>query len=185
MACASKIAAAITNSCTNRPSGGLEPKMWAINRADATFTMDGTTETLCTAIAMSGATLAYPVTAVKKEANIGADAVIADNLPNAFKHYFSFQPYDRSAAGVKAMDDMTDIVIVAELKGKKAQGCFVIFGLETGLHPTGLSYRANDNNGIPTYEFATRDGEEESHSRYVFWSTDYATSLAALVALET
>ena len=46
MACASKIAAAITNSCTNRPSGGLEPKMWAINRADATFTMDGTTETL-------------------------------------------------------------------------------------------------------------------------------------------
>ena len=185
MACASKIAASITNSCTNKPSAGLEPKMWAINRADATFTMDSTTETKCTAIAMAASTKAYPVTAVRREANIGADAVIADNLPNAFKHYFSFQPYDRSAAGVKAMDDMTDIVIIAELKGKKTEGSFVIFGLETGLHPSGLSFRANDNNGIPTYEFATRDGEEESHSRYIFWNTSYADSLNALVALET
>jgi len=185
MACATKIAAAITNSCTNRPAGGTEVKMWAINRVDATFTMDGTTETKCTAITMAGVTVAYPITAVRKEANIGADGVIADNMPNAFKHYFSFQPYDRTGAGIKAMDDMTDIVIVAELKGKKTEGCFAIFGLETGLHPSGMSHRTNDNNGIPTYEFATRDGEEETHSRYVFWSTDYATSLAALVALET
>jgi hypothetical protein len=185
MACASKIAAAIANTCTIKPSAGVEVKAWAINRVDATFTIDGSTETLCTGIALSGATVAYPITAVKKEMNVGADAVISDNLPNCFKHYFSFQPYGRSGANIKAMDDMTDIVIVAELKGKKTQGCFAIFGMETGLHPSGMSFRANDNNGIPTYEFATLDGEEESHSRYVFWSTDYATSLAALVALET
>lgn len=185
MACATKIAAAITNTCSNRPTGGMEVKMWALNRVDATFTMDGTTETLCTAIAMTGATVAYPITAVRKEANAGSDGVIADNLPNAFKHHFSFQPYDRSAVGVKAIDDMHDIVIVAELKGKKTEGCFVIFGLETGLHPAGMAYRTNDNSGMPTYEFATRDGEEESHSKYVFWSTNYAGSLAALVALET
>jgi len=185
MACASKIAAAITNSCTNRPAGGLEVKMWAINRADATFTMDGTTETKCTAITMSGATVAYPITAVRREGNVGSDGVVSDILPSAFKHYFSFQPYGRTSADVKAMDDMTDIVIVAELKGKKGEGSFQIFGLETGLHPAGMSYRANDNNGIPTYEFATRDGEEETHSRYVFWATNYADSLAALVALES
>lgn len=185
MSCASKIAAAVTNSCTNKPSSGIEVKAWAINRADATFTMDATTETLCSAIALAGTTVAYPITAVKKEANVGSDAVIADNLPNCFKHYFSFQPYDRSALGIKAMDDMTDIVIVAELKGKKGEGSFVIFGLETGLHPSGMSYRTNDNYGIPTYEFATRDGEEETHSRYVFHSTNYANTLAALVALES
>lgn len=185
MTCASKIAAAIANTCETKPAAGVEVKMWAINRADATFTMDGTTETLCTAIALAGATVAYPITAIKKEADVGFDGVIADNLPNAFKHHFSFQPYGRTAAQIKAMDDMTDIVIVAELKGKKAEGSFVIFGLETGLHPASSSFRAKDNNGIPTYEFATNDGEEETHSRYVFWSTNYATSLAALVALET
>jgi hypothetical protein len=134
---------------------------------------------------MAGATLAYPITAVNKEMNVGSDAVIADNLPNCFKHYFSFQPYGRTGANVKALDDMSDIVIVAELKGKKTEGCFVILGLETGLHPSGMAFRANDNYGIPTYEFATRDGEEETHSRYVFWSTNYATTLAAIVALET
>lgn len=185
MACANKIAAAIANTCTNKPSAGLEVKAWAINRVDATFTMDATTETKCTAIVMAGLTVAYPITAVKKEMNAGSDGVIADNLPDCFKHYFSFQPYDRSASGVKAMDDMTDIVIVAELKGKKGEGSFVIFGLETGLHKTAMSFRANDNNGIPTYEFATRDGEEETHSRYVFWDTNHDTSKAALVALET
>ncbi len=48
-----------------------------------------------------------------------------------------------------------------------------------------MSYRANDNHGIPTYEFATQEGQGEKYSRYVFWDADYDTTLAALVTLET
>lgn len=185
MACTTKITKVITNDCDNKPSTGLEVKAWAINRSDATFTLDATKKALCTAIAMAGVTVAYPITAVKKEMNIGSDLVSADNMPDSYKHYWSFQPYSRLPEDIQAFDNMTDIVIVAELKGHKTQGCFVIFGLETGLHKTSMAFRANDNNGVPTYEFATRDGEEESYSRYVFGSGVYATDLAVLVALES
>jgi len=185
MACSTKIAKAITNDCDNKPSTGLEVKAWAINRADASFTLDATKKALCTAITLSGVTVAYPITAVKKEMNAGSDLVSSDIMPDAYKHMWSFMPYSRLAEDIQAMDNMTDIVIVVELKGHKSQYPFEIYGLENGLHKTTMSFRANDNNGVPTYEFATRDGEEESYSRYVYGTGTYATDLAALVALES
>jgi len=185
MACITKITKDITNDCDNKPTGGLEGKMWAINRRDATFTLDATKKASCTAIALAVGTKAFVVTAVKKEMNVGADAVISDNVPGSYTHYFAIQPYSRTAADVQNMEDMSDIVIIAELKGKKTEGCFVIFGLETGLHLSSASFRANDNSGLSTYEFTTREGEGEQYSRYVFGSGTYATDLSSLVTLET
>jgi len=185
MSCLTDIAKAITNSCTIVPAAGLEIKGWIINRADVTWTIDGSNAVLLTAATMTGATVAYAVTAVKKEANAGFEGVFADNLPDLFTHNYSFQPYARDAASVLALDSIDDIVLVVELKGPKTTGCFIVLGYETGLHLVSMSYRAKDNNGIPTYTFATREGEGEKYSRYVFWDTDYDTTLAALVTLET
>ena len=185
MSCLSDIAKVIANTCTNVPSAGLEVKGWIINRDDVTWTIDGSNAVLLTAATMAGATVAYPVTAIKKEANAGFDAVIADNLPDLFKHNYSFQPYGRLAADIIALDSIDDIVLVVELKEPKTTGCFIVLGFETGLHLESMSYKAKDNNGIPVYTFATRDGEGEKYSRFVFWDTDYDTTLAALVALET
>ena len=112
------------------------------------------------------------------------DGVFADNLPDLFTHNVSFQPYERKAADILALDSIDDLVIVLELKGPKTTGCFIVLGYETGLHLMSMAYSAMDNNGIPTYEFATEEGQGEKYSRYVFWDTDYDTTLAALVALE-
>jgi len=117
--------------------------------------------------------------------NAGFDAVIADNLPDLFTHNFSFQPYGRKAADILAMDSIDDIVVVLELKGPKTTGCFIVLGYETGLHFVSMSYRANDNNGIPTYEFATKEGQGEKYRYYVLWKTDYDTTKEALVTEET
>ena len=185
MGCLSGIAQAITNSCTNVPSAGLEVKGWIINRADVVWTIDGDNVVLLTALTMSGDTVVYPITAVKKEMNAGFDAVIADNLPDLFTHNISFQPYERKAANILALDSIDDIVVVLELKGPKTSGCFVVLGYETGMHLVSMSYKANDNNGIPTYEFATKEGQGEKYSRYIFWKTDYDTTKAALVTEET
>jgi len=188
MGCLSGIAQAITNSCTNVPSAGLEVKGWIINRADVTWTIDADNVVLLTGATMAGGTFAYPITAVKKEMNAGFDAVIADNLPDLFTHNISFQPYERKSANILALDSIDDIVVVLELKGEKISGCFIVLGYETGLHLVSMSYRANDNNGIPTYEFATKEGQGEKYSRYIFWDTgiegDYITTKALLVALQ-
>jgi len=185
MSCLSDIAKVIANSCTNVPAAGLEVKGWIINRADVAWTVDGSNAVFLTAATMTGATVAYPITAVKKENNAGFEAVVADNLPDLYKHSVTIQPYARSAAAILNIDNMDDVVIVLELKGPKTSGCFIVLGYETGLHLSSMSWRANDNNGIPTYEYSTRDGEGEKYSRYIFWDSDYDNTLAELVALET
>jgi len=65
------------------------------------------------------------------------------------------------------------------------EGKFIILGFENGLHKVSASWKALDNHSIPTYEFASREGEEEKYSRYVFWATDYAGTVTALEALES
>ncbi len=152
-----------------------------MNRADAVWTIDGANVVLLTAL--TGPTL-YPITAVKKEMNAGFDGVFADNLPDLFTHNVSFQPYGRKAVDILALDSIDDLVVILELKGPKTTGCFIVLGYETGLHLVSMSYSANENNGIPTYEFATKEGQGEKYSRYILWVTDYDGTITALEALE-
>jgi len=192
MSCLTKIAAVITNTCTNVPAAGLRVKAWIFNRGDVVWTV-GASATLITAGANASTKQAWTMTAVKHEMDAGADAVVADNLPGLFKHSVTIQPYERDEDSIKNIDNMDDIVVVLELEGGEkvadlyTQGKFIILGLGSGLHKEAATWKALDNHGIPTYTFATRDGEEEKYSRYVFWpATDtYVAALAALVALET
>jgi hypothetical protein len=184
MSCLGTIAAAITNTCSIVPVSGLEVKGWLFNRKNATFTEE-TNDVLISAIALGSGALAYPITAVKKENNAGYDMVSADNLPDLFTNYFSFQPYQKTAAAIKNFDNMDDVVAVVELKGPKTEGCFIILGYLNGLHKSSATFRALDNNGIPTYEMQSREGEQEEYSRRVFWAATYAATLAILVSSET
>lgn len=190
MSCLTKIAAAITNACTSIPAKGLCVKGWIINRGDITWTVDPSL-ILITSGANEVGKKAWTITAVKHEMNAGAEAVIADNLPGLFKHSVTIQPYERDDEAIKNIDDMDDVIIILELEGGAkvddlyTEGKFIILGFESGLHKVSATWKALDNHGIPTYEFATREGEEEKYSRYVFWAATYALTVDALVALET
>lgn len=190
MSCLTTIAAEIINICTSIPAKGLCVKAWIFNRGDVTWT-GGSGTPLITAGVNAATKQGYVLTAVKHEMDAGAEAVIADNLPGLFIHTVTIQPYDRDEDSIKNIDNMDDIVIVLELEGGEkvadlyTEGKFILLGFGSGLHKVSATWKANDNHSIPTYEFATREGEEEKYSRYVFWSTDYATTKAALVTLES
>lgn len=192
MSCLTKIAAVIINVCTSVPAMGLTVKAWIFNRADITWT-GGSGTPLVTVGVNAAAKKAYVLTAVKHEMNAGADAVVADNLPGLFTHSVTIQPYQRDEDSIKNIDNMDDIVIVLELEGGEkvadlyTEGKFIILGFENGLHKVSATWKAMDNHSIPTYEFASREGEEEKYSRYVFWvaADTYAATLAALEALES
>jgi hypothetical protein len=185
MSCTNGITAAITNDCSAAPTGGMNPKAWAINRTDiASITYDGTKPLMVTGITLAATKKAFPITGFKKTSNVGFDLVVSDTLPDMFTNYFSFQPWAKDAASLANYAAMNDIVIIAEAKGQKTEGCFQIYGLTTGLYKTSGSKRINDNAGVPTFEFASQAGEEETAPNYSYWDTSYATSLADLVALE-
>ena len=184
MSCSLKIAKDVLNSCDDIPRAGLEPVAWVINREDIdTVTYDSTVDNLVEAITLNSGTYAYQVTAVKKEGNAGFDLSVSDDTADTYLNYFSFKPYEADAESVKNIDDMQDIVVIAELKGSKTEGCFVIYGLENGLYKSSGTQRRLDNNGLPIYEFQTEEGQGERYSRFVFWDTDYATSKTVLEAL--
>ncbi len=192
MSCLTKISAVITNTCVNVPASGLRVKAWIFNRADVTWAV-GASATLIVTGTNAAAKKAQVMTAVKKEMDAGADAVVADNLPGLFKHTVTIQAYQGDEDSIKNIDDMDDLVIVLELEGGEkvadlhTEGKFILLGLDNGLHKEAATWKALDNHGIPTYTFASREGEEEKYSRYVFWvaADTHAATLAALVALES
>ena len=192
MSCLTKIASVITNLCASVPAKGLCVKGWIFNPADIAWT-GGSGTPLVTAGANESGKQAWTITAVKHEMNAGADAVVADNLPGLFVHSVTIQPYERDESAIKNIDNMSDIVIVLELEGGEkvadlyTEGKFIILGFENGLHKVSATWKALDNHSIPTYEFASCEGEEEKYSRYVFWPSGdtYAAAAAALLALET
>lgn len=185
MGALSDVAQNIANTDAIVPSAGIEKVLYIGNRNNITPTEDGSNEVLITAIANASGEQFYSVTNVKRESNPGSDAVIADNLPNLFTNYLNFQPYERDSDAIKNLAEMDDVVAVVELKGPKTEGCFIILGYDNGLHLSAHSHRVNDNNGIPTYELSSREGEQERYPHRVFWDTDYATTAAAVAALTT
>jgi|GEM_PF-2041541 len=187
--CLDAIAQGITNDCTKQPVRGLVKKAWIGLVGDFAETPDGTNANLITAIANSSGKQFYPVNAYRQDIDAGFDLVVSENLPEKYAHYFKVEPWDENADQVNNLDGMNKIVAIVEREGgslkDSGDGAFQIYGLQHGLYKSSATFRANDNEGVPVYEFISREGQQESHSKYVFFDTDYATTLAAVVALET
>ncbi len=115
--------------------------------------------------------------------------VISENLPEKYAHYFKVEPWDENSDQVNNLDGLNKLAVIVEREGNEGKdsgdGAFQIYGLYRGLYKSSAAGRANDNDGVPVYEFISREGQQEEHSKYIFFDTDYATTLAAIVALET
>lgn len=190
MGCTIGISHTITSNCTTVGTGGVEVRAWALNRSDvASLTMSSTTgeENVITAITMTGATVAYKILGIKKLIDFGHDAVVAESRPDLYKQYLKFEGFEQTPIAITGMDALSDLIVIVELKDKQTtgKGTFVVLGATHGLFKTSDTLRSNSANGARQLELTSLDGQEEPYSRNVFWDTSYATSLAALIALET
>ena len=186
MSCVKGIALDIISDCNTSGVGGNEIKAWLGNRLEMTPTYDVTNPSKVTALAVDVTKQLYTMTGVKKLLNSGSDRVIAEDRPDKFTHYFSFQGFEFKAANVEGIDNLDDLVVIVESKDKTdtGDGVFRMFGLKYGLYPSSDTMRANDINGARSLELTSLAGQEEIYSNYTLLITDYATTLAALVALE-
>ena len=182
------ILADILNDCAQRPTAGAEAVAYAMNRNDIdSVTHDATNRHLVTAITMKAGTQAYKLEGFKKEIDAGADIVVTDTNPDKFNQYFKFEPWQVDAATVKALDNLSDLVIVVERKNKglDGNGAFMILGLETGLYKSADASRLNSDSGKRIIEMTNQAEEESTVSNHVFFDTDLPTSKAALETLLT
>jgi len=166
-------------------SGGLEVEAWVFNRAELTPTYDGTNGNLVTGLAMVGAAVGYKLKGIKKLLNAGHDLVVAEDRPDKYTHYFSFQGFEILSDDILNLDDINDVVVAVELKDKNdtGEGVFALYGLKKGLWKSADTRRWNDINGARNVEMTSLGGQEEPYSHYVVLDTDYATTRALLESL--
>lgn len=185
MGCETGILKNITSDCTTQPVGGMEVTVYAINRSDIASTDVNTLKAnLIEGIDLVEGKIAYKIKGVRKNLNCGFDRVVADDMADTFKHFFSFYGFEFDSSSVLNMDGLNDLVIIAEMKDKSStDGTFVGLGFKSGLYPTSDTKRANDSQGIRKIEMTSRDQENEPFSQYNVFKTDYATTKALLESL--
>jgi hypothetical protein len=157
------LTASITNA--SRSVKGLQ-KTWFGNRTDFTFTK--ATNVLSGITALSGKKL-YTASGCKDFNNVGHEAKVFENLCTAYKHKYtlsvteanSTDPVAKAAAQAN-IDNADDIFVIV----KTNDGTLLAYGLDFGLWKATQTQMANDNNGLTAVEFATREGMEETYSKY-------------------
>lgn len=185
--CGLGIVANIVSTCETVGNGGNEVKAWILNRSDVSFTYDSTTKNIITAAVNDSGKKAYTLTGVAKTIDSGHDRNVEEGLPDRFSHYIAFSNYSFAAANVVNIDNLRDVVVIVESRDKTddGDGVFRVYGAKYGLDVSSDTHRANTSKGVRSLELSSRSGDDEPYSAYVFFNTDYATSLAAIVALET
>ena len=183
MACTNLLTADIINDCSKPPVKGLKPKAWIFNRAEIA-SLTKTTNTISAITRVSGKT-SFTAEGFSDFMNAGYEAVVTDGLPTTFNHSFSIKTWAATAAEKANLDKADDIVVIVQKNGLQEEGCFLAYGVTNGLWKKSQTKKANDNSGTTEIEFSTKEGQGEEYSEYVFWNTNFATTLAALVATET
>ena len=186
--CLSKLTQNIVSNCATQGVGGVEPDYaWVLDRRDATITYEAVGSSKITGIVMASGTRAWKIEGVKKNLNAGHDVVIAENRGKRWAHRFDFEAFELETAAREQIDAMDDVVVIYERKDKTltGDGTFVAKGAKYGLYNTSDAQDENTAQGARVLSFASMAGQEEPFSAYTFFVTDYATTKAALVTLET
>lgn len=185
--CGQGIFADIIATCDTVGNGGNEVKAWILNRTNVTLTFDTTTKNIITGAVNASGERAYTLTGMLKTIDSGFDRSVEEGLPDRFSHYIGFGHYSFDAASGLSVDNLKDVIVIVESRDKTddGDGVFRVYGALYGLDVTSDTHRANTNKGARTLELGSRDGDNEPYSYYVFYDTDYATTKAAIEALET
>ena len=185
-ACTEGIAKDIASTCLTQPIGGTEVKAWVGNRLDMVITYDVTNPSLITSITNVATKQLYTLTGVKNLLNPGSSLVTADDRANRWTHKFNFQGFEFDAESQENLDALADIVVIVEMKNKLGDdSTFRVFGAKNGMYPTSDEWTANDIDGARAIEVSSLETATEPYSKNNYETTDYTTTLAALVALET
>ena len=178
------MATAVTADIINaiRPVKGLKQKIWVFNTGTATLTKTGN---LINNLVKSGAGTSFTLEGTKDFADAGYSASVLPNLLTAFVHKLTFDAVLATAVEKANVDKADNIFVVVERNGLQTEGCFLAYGISNGLWKKAQDKMANSNNAVSKVSFESEAGMEEEYSEYVLWLTNYATTLALLVATES
>lgn len=186
--CAKGIVKTITSDCSTQQTAGIEQVIYLMNRKDVVPVFEtatgGEKTNKITSLSLSGTAKAYKLIGQKQNLVCGFDRVTSDTRGDMFTHFLSFNAYEFDTASADNINEMEDIVAIVERKAKdNADGCFMVYGLGTGLYYTSDSYRSNENDGVRMLEMQTQSSQPEKVPYNTLVSTDYAGTKTLLEGL--
>ena len=179
-------------SCADPLSVGLVQRLFLANLEDvASFTYDGTDANKVTAIAMKASKVFYEFEGVKQSISVTSEYV-PKPYSVAYKSTIDFSVFEVDAATRRNLEAMAFQKTIAITFGVNdtslGDGAYEIHGIRAGLDVITNIRIPSDNETGAAYrvQLASPDaGGIETALPYVFWDTDYDTTLAALEALKT
>lgn len=186
MACG-EISAGVTYDCENPLQGGVNARIWVINFDQlSSVTEDVTTDNLLTAITLTGSDTAYKFEGFRNSVTGVQELVVPDSGQPLFKHQTGLTMFDISQAVKNQVQQLAKgrFIVIVENNGKNANS-FEIYGLNQGLVLTSGQVKSSaENNGAYTLVLASDENANEAKLPQTLFDTDYATTLALVVALE-
>lgn len=165
MSCSTNLIADIINDCTKRPTRGIYPTAWIMPFEGREYTLKNVSEEknpIYNEIEQLHAPAInfYKMQAEKFALNVGSELVQSDVKKNGYIHKFTGII---SQVGNKMLDTMDGIIVIV-----KKGDTYLCYGLQNGLWKSAQSRMANDNSGLVTVEFSSRQDMEEDYSEYFF-----------------
>ena len=190
MSVCSGIAAGATYSCDSPIQPGVNPRIWLANKDDITGFTYGSNTSLVTGITMASTKTFYVYQGFRQSVEPSVEFV-PGALAIGYDHILNFSVFDISSTQKVNLQKMALNKIVAIVENANATGngdsVFEIFGAGNGLEVTALTRLSRDADTMGSFSITlkTSDNEgKESKLPLSLWSTDYATTLALIEALE-
>lgn len=162
---------------------GTMPRMILFNLEDVLSVTESTsTPNLLTAMTLATNTVGYVFEGYKQDVKPTQEFVVPGNGGTMFKHMVNFIVYDITQLQKNNLQRMAKgkYVAIVENKGKNSEA-FEVFGLGSGMEIVpGVARDTNANGGGYIITLATPETESEPMLPQTYFTTDYATTLAAV-----
>lgn len=178
--------------CDNPLQTGMNSRIWLANRNDIDSVTYGTNNSVITAITMkAGGKAFYVFDGFRQSANAQTE-LVQQTVATGYNHMLTFSVFDISSLQKLNLEKMMLGKMVGIVENVNAAGnsdsVFELFGYGVGMEGQTLTRinRDTESGGSFQIELMTSDNEgKEAKLPLSFWDTDYPTTLAKVVALET
>lgn len=175
--------------CGYKPKQGIKRKWYGnVDDIDKEATVLANRGNKVTTLVLNENAKLYPVLGNDKTHQLQASGVVGD-YGNGFTHTDTVNILyrgDKERERVQEIVDGARIFSISEKVdgGENGELAFEFAGYESGMLMSSFEYDTNANSGVATLAVATKEGEEEGTAPKIFQDTDYATTLAFIVAAE-
>ena len=190
MAVCSGISAGATYDCTDPLQPGVNARIWLANKDDIASYTYGANTNLVTAITMAATKTFFVFQGFKQSVEPSVE-LVSQPVSVSYDHILNFHVFDISSTQKVNLQKMALNKIVAIVENVNAAGngdsVFEIFGSGVGLEVVSMTRLSRDTESMGAFSIGlkTSDNEgKESKLPLSFFNTDYATTLAAITALE-